>query len=117
MKLMRLAYKTIVNMEGSAQGHTCYMYSTEPKLALEKWTKHEGLYVDPESLEMICGSSVSMHTQPSSQRDLQDASDRLLALTIRRRRMKRWRKRAGKSVRDRCCLLCIYMPAIDKPLE
>jgi hypothetical protein len=54
MKVLRLAHKTIVNMEGSAQGHTCYIYSTEPRLALEKWTKSEGLYVDPDTLEMIC---------------------------------------------------------------
>lgn len=57
MKALRLAYKTVVNMEGSAQGHTCYVYSTQAKLALEKWTEEEGLYVDPETLEMICPSS------------------------------------------------------------
>jgi hypothetical protein len=57
MKALRLAHKTIVNMEGSAQGHTCYVYSTNPELALEKWTEDEGLYVDPDTLEMICSSS------------------------------------------------------------
>ena len=57
MKTLRLAHKTVVNMEGSAQGHTCYIYSTQPQLALERWTEDEGLYVDPNTLEMICSSS------------------------------------------------------------
>ena len=57
MKVLRLAYKTIVNMEGSAQGHTCYVYSTDPALFLDEWTEEEGDYVDPVTLEMICSSS------------------------------------------------------------
>jgi hypothetical protein len=38
-------------MEGSQQNHTCYMYATDPRLALTPWTFDEGFY--PEVREWL----------------------------------------------------------------
>ena len=32
MRCLRLAHKIPCHMEGSTQGHTCYLYSTDPEL-------------------------------------------------------------------------------------